>query len=505
MCKKSILSILLLFILEFSFSQVGIATVTPEATLDVRAKNHTTTPGTVDPGDGILVPRVNSLSVNGTVNGQLVYLIADSGSFNRGFHYWNGISWTPVSGISDGDAWAVTGEDVTSSIARTGSVGIGNASPNAYAKLDVSSVNQGVLIPRVNLTSNTLDLNSDGDGSVANQPTGLIVYNNGSAYSHGLYFWNGTEWRRFDNSSLTPPALTTLICSNAVLEPQSYISGVPYVGNMKIPYTGGNGGAYSPGATITVNGLQFVLRAGTLNFGSGELIFSVTGTPTVSSPTATTINIEGASGNNLVPFLTAAQSCTVVVGNSSNAEIKELAFAGPLTITTAALSGRNGYEFVGTTPDGKFSVRAFVPTGFSFADADLQLKYNGSSSDPSTIDIHQNVHYLWSGAGGTQANQVRYPKNQWAGYDGTTAAQVNAIGQTSTNRPNWGNNGVYASSVPEYRYYNWSEFGPNKVFYQMEFMMASTTPSGVANATNCPSGTCGTTKVFFKIRQIKAL
>ena len=126
MCKKSILSILLLFIFEFSFSQVGIATVTPEATLDVRAKNHTTTPGTVDPGDGILVPRVNSLSVNGTVNGQLVYLIADSGTFTRGFHYWNGTAWIPVSGIADGDAWAVTGEDVTSNIGRSGSVAVGS-------------------------------------------------------------------------------------------------------------------------------------------------------------------------------------------------------------------------------------------------------------------------------------------------------------------------------------------------------------------------------------------
>lgn len=505
MCKKSILSILLLFILEFSFSQVGIATVTPEATLDVRAKNHTTTPGTVDPGDGILVPRVNSLSVNGTVNGQLVYLIANSGSFNRGFHYWNGISWTPVSGISDGDAWAVTGEDVTSNIGRSGSVAVGSAIPNAYAKLDVSSVNQGILIPRINLTSSTLDLNSDSDGLVSNQPVGLLIFNDGTIFPKGLYYWNGTIWIRFNTTTTVAPVVSSIVCNNAKLDPSTYIAGTPYTGNLTIPYTGGNGGFYEAGSSVTVNGLAFTLRSQTLNFGNGELVFSVTGTPTVSSPTATSINIQGSSGNNLVPFLIASQSCTAIVGNSNNADIKEVAFAGPLVLVSTP---RAGYEFVGTTPDGRFSVRVFVPNGFDLqSNSNLQLRWNGASSDPSTLDIIQNLTYMWGGGSTRSANQVRYPKNQWAGADGDVSGLLIAEIQGATNNPTWMDPGVYALGIPEYRYYNWALAEPtDKTFYQLEFMMAHVNPIPAAiNATVCPSGICNQVKVFFKIRQIRAL
>lgn len=46
--------------------------------------------GTVSSKDVVLVPRVNALSANGSVNEQLVYLIADNGTFTKGFHYWNG-------------------------------------------------------------------------------------------------------------------------------------------------------------------------------------------------------------------------------------------------------------------------------------------------------------------------------------------------------------------------------------------------------------------------------
>ena len=50
------------------------------------------------------------------------------------------VSWATVSGgggSSDGDAWGVTGEDITSAVTRTGSVGIG-VTPASQAKLHVS-------------------------------------------------------------------------------------------------------------------------------------------------------------------------------------------------------------------------------------------------------------------------------------------------------------------------------------------------------------------------------
>ncbi len=397
MCKKSILSILLLFILEFSFSQVGIATVTPEATLDVRAKNHTTTPGTVDPGDGILVPRVNSLSVNGTVNGQLVYLIANSGSFNRGFHYWNGISWTPVSGISDGDAWAVTGEDVTSNIGRSGSVAVGSAIPNAYAKLDVSSANQGVLIPRINLTSRTLDLNSDSDNNISNQPVGLIIYNNGTTFTQGLFFWNGSEWLSLQNSSIASGQISNLNCSSATLSPATYISGVSYTGTLTIPYTGGNGGIYSNQIIGPINGLTATLTSGSFSLGAGNLVYTITGTPTVTSPISTNFNIS-----------IGGVSCTATVGQGQKGNISEYAQVRFDALTSTGITANGTLATLLPGAVNVARVKRISPACFRidfivpFQDANYIV--SGQPFMPAVADGDAIMPYLFVGDYTTTAN-----------------------------------------------------------------------------------------------------
>lgn len=78
----------------YCYSQVGINTTEPQATLDVRGVNHN---GPVTATDGILVPRVNSLANDGSQEGQLVYLIENSGSLKSGFYHWNGSSWITFS------------------------------------------------------------------------------------------------------------------------------------------------------------------------------------------------------------------------------------------------------------------------------------------------------------------------------------------------------------------------------------------------------------------------
>lgn len=80
--------------LSNGYSQVGIGTQDPQATLDVRGVNHN---GTVTALDGVLVPRVNSLGTGGSQEGQLVYLIADVGALKKGFYHWNGSNWSAFS------------------------------------------------------------------------------------------------------------------------------------------------------------------------------------------------------------------------------------------------------------------------------------------------------------------------------------------------------------------------------------------------------------------------
>jgi Chaperone of endosialidase len=78
--------------------KVGVNTATPQTTLDVRATNHL---GAVTATDGITAPRVNDLATAGTIDGQLVYLTANAGTFSKGFHFWNGSAWTPFDNTND--------------------------------------------------------------------------------------------------------------------------------------------------------------------------------------------------------------------------------------------------------------------------------------------------------------------------------------------------------------------------------------------------------------------
>jgi hypothetical protein len=68
--------------------------------------------------------------------------------------------------------------------------GIGTATPDASAKLDVSSSNKGFLPPRVTLTSGT------DNTTIPNPATGLLVYNTGNNVGlvAGYYYWNGSGW-----------------------------------------------------------------------------------------------------------------------------------------------------------------------------------------------------------------------------------------------------------------------------------------------------------------------
>jgi hypothetical protein len=72
--------------------------------------------------------------------------------------------------------------------------GIGTTTPNASAKLEVFSNNQGFLPPRIALTATNVA------SPVTSPAIGLLVYNTattGTAPNNvapGYYFWNGTAW-----------------------------------------------------------------------------------------------------------------------------------------------------------------------------------------------------------------------------------------------------------------------------------------------------------------------
>lgn len=79
-------------------------------------------------------------------------------------------------------------------------VGIGTSTPNASAKLEISSTNSGILIPRVALNNVT-----NSTTPVSSPATGLMVYNTNAAVTGGsgtgFYFWDGTVWQKLNSGS----------------------------------------------------------------------------------------------------------------------------------------------------------------------------------------------------------------------------------------------------------------------------------------------------------------
>ncbi len=84
--------------------------------------------------------------------------------------------------------------------------GIGTTTPDASAKLEVSSSKQGFLPPRVTLTgTNDNTTIKNAAGTSISPAIGLLVYNTATAGTApynvvpGYYYWNGSAWIQIAN------------------------------------------------------------------------------------------------------------------------------------------------------------------------------------------------------------------------------------------------------------------------------------------------------------------
>jgi hypothetical protein len=119
-------------------------------------------------------------------------------------------TWATISQIGSSaivNPWVLSGNDVYN---VTGEVGIGTATPNASALLDLTSTNKGFLPPRVALTS------VNAASPISSPATGLLIYNTASTGTYpnqvtpGYYYWNGTLWTRVGNSNIIASNSVTL-------------------------------------------------------------------------------------------------------------------------------------------------------------------------------------------------------------------------------------------------------------------------------------------------------
>ncbi len=397
-------------------------------------------------------------------------------------------------------------------VLASGQVGIGNSVPNSYSILDVSSDNRGILIPRVNLASNVTDLNSDGDNNIGNQPQGLLIYNTGTSIAKGYYFWNGSEWRLFDDSS-TVAAVATMNCNNAILDPSQSIDGstpTPIISGtiIKIPYSGANGGKFN-GVTLSSLGnpnITATIASGKLESGSGSLVFTIQGTPNSSQSSPVGISFD------LTPFTTAnpgLAGCSVVtVGTQLNADIKTVAVMDYMKFVTDPDTGVKGFVVDAKTPDGLYTVKVFMRHSLQTAAANATNNTTSTSSGVENNVLLRNnsastkiLMWNYSTFYGSQITDAGGNLNVPAGIPGGGAGNTwRSLSTSNTGTGAWGNQGIYNASNdgPEYRYYSWIDTSSTSKVAYIATVMAGMDPA----ATNTQ---VTRQKVFIKIEQITGL
>lgn len=125
---KNILAVIISSTLfaSITYSQVGIGTANPTATLEI-IKQTTLAPGEFD---GVIIPKVNNLPAGSLLpgaaqKGLLIYL--EDGSANEGFYYFDGTAYVKISGGSAFYNYNTTtfATSTIEDIVRTGKVSIG--------------------------------------------------------------------------------------------------------------------------------------------------------------------------------------------------------------------------------------------------------------------------------------------------------------------------------------------------------------------------------------------
>ncbi len=240
---KTVLIFLFAFSVNSIYSQVGINTVDPKATLDVTA-----TKTDASTAEGIIAPRLTRTQLGSKDTqyaanqiGTIVYVTDISGTITTkttnvskiGYYYFDGTLWQVFNtGVSTAD-WSITGNtgtipgtnylgtsDAKDLVAKTnnaermrissaGNMGIGTSTPNASAILDVSATNKSIRIPNVALTNST-DITT-----VPDPQKGMIVYN---TTANEFAFYDGTQWRQPITSvvGVVAPQLVGVMQSNTI-------------------------------------------------------------------------------------------------------------------------------------------------------------------------------------------------------------------------------------------------------------------------------------------------
>jgi hypothetical protein len=276
-----------------------------------------------------------------------------------------------------------------------------NLAPASGALIDMKEHNatadsvtseKGLLYPRVKLISKTNlfpMFTADGSNNYEIGGTsftksaedknhiGLIVYNVSSEgeFNPGLHIWDGAEWRRMDYSPVIQPQITSFLCGSVTMVPNKYSRAEDFDGILKVPYLGGNGGAYDGTAPVSIaNGLQMELIGGRLAIGGGELMYHITGEPDITSPNTISININ---------FL--GKTCSSISVGNGESPLNLRNLSGDIDITALRSGGNYTTLNFGTITIPESGSYAFSLRLYG------KMQYNATARYPFYIYLQRNA------------------------------------------------------------------------------------------------------------------
>ena len=196
--KKFIFLSIVLFTIQFGYTQVGINTTNPDAQLHIKSSNQVTPAN----NDGILIPRIDAFPItNPTIaqNSMMVYLTTLSAGKQPGFYFWDN-GTTSWKGIDGDKGWSLTGNSGTNP--ATNFIGTTDNNDLVFkrfnlpaGKISVSNTSLGInsLVANtgfnnVGIGTSTLNSNSTGGDNTAVGVTAMLsnsIGSNNSAFGYG--------------------------------------------------------------------------------------------------------------------------------------------------------------------------------------------------------------------------------------------------------------------------------------------------------------------------------
>jgi hypothetical protein len=427
---------ILVLTISSSFGQVGIGTTTPAGALDITSTN-----------DGVLVPRValtittSAAPLTTPTTSELIYNTATVADVTPGYYYWDGAAWVrlaagsvvetdpQVSSVTTGRVprWNnVAGTLQDGAIFDNGTnVGIGTTGPAGV--LDLVSTNNGLLIPRVVLTTTTLA------PPVLFAANSELVYNTNTAgdVTPGFYYWQTlpapARWLRLATTNDTGWSLTG---NTNVVDGTNFL-GTAAGTNVDVAFRRNNAAAGKIGLTTTSFGVgALTANSGTNNTAFGTNALAANNTPgdnTAIGYNALAVNTLNAGSGNLNTAV-GSGSLAALNGGARNTAVGAGALAG--ISTTASLDnvavGHNALRGAGTIDQSvALGAGALLNSGGG-STRSTAIGYNAGNAVTQSIEnvfIGSNSQ----GFGGAARNQVVIGYNASANADNTVTLGNGAI------------------------------------------------------------------------------